>query len=61
VDEGVIGRIRQQFNASINSVNNAWRMPVFGVGKEDDQITWSPIDQGQRDAEFQYLSDSNAA
>ena len=59
MDEGVIARIRQQFNASINSVNNAWRMPVFGVGS-DDEITWQPIDQGQRDAEFQYLSDSNA-
>jgi hypothetical protein len=58
MDEQVISRIRQQFNASINSVNNSWRMPVFGVGS-DDQITWSPIDQGQRDAEFQYLSDSN--
>jgi hypothetical protein len=58
MDESVISRIRQQFNASINSVNNAWRMPVFGVGG-DDEIVWSPIDQGQRDAEFQYLSDSN--
>lgn len=59
MDEGVIARIRQQFNASINSVNNAWRMPVFGVGA-DDEITWAAIDQGQRDAEFQYLADSNA-
>ena len=57
--EGVIARIKQQFNASINSVQNAWRMPVFGIGMEDD-ISWQPIDQGQRDAEFQYLSDSNA-
>lgn len=59
MDENVISRIRQQFNASINSVNNAWRMPVFGIA-EGDEITWSPIDQGQRDAEFQYLADSNA-
>lgn len=60
MDEGVVARIRQQFNASINSVANAWRMPVFGVGA-DDEITWAPIDsQGQRDAEFQYLADSNA-
>lgn len=59
MDEGVISRIRQQFNASINSVSNSWRMPVFGVG-QDDEISWSPIDQGQRDAEFQYLADSNA-
>lgn len=59
VDEQVIGRIRQQFNASINSVNNSWRMPVFGVGI-DDELTWQPIDTGGRDAEFQYLTDSNA-
>jgi hypothetical protein len=59
MDEGVISRIRQQFNASINSVANSWRMPVFGVGADDD-LVWSPIDQGQRDAEFQYLADSNA-
>lgn len=59
VDEGVIGQIRQQFNASINSVTNAWKMPVFGVG-QGDKITWQPIDSGQRDMEFQYLSDTNA-
>lgn len=58
-DEKVIQRIRQQFNASINSVQNAWRMPVFGVGGEDD-VEWMPIDQGGRDMEFQYLMDSNA-
>jgi hypothetical protein len=58
MDEGVIARIRQQFNASINSVNNSWRMPVFGVGTEDE-ISWQSIDGGGKDAEFQYLSDSN--
>lgn len=60
VDETVVARIKQQFNASINSVNNAWRMPVFGIGAEDE-ITWSPIDSaGGRDMEFQYLADTNA-
>jgi hypothetical protein len=59
IDETVVGRIRQQFNASINSVSNAWRMPVFGVGSEDE-ISWQAIDSGQRDMEFQYLSDTNA-
>ncbi len=59
VDERVLQQIKQQFNASINSVSNAWRMPVFGVGKDDD-ITWTPIDTGTRDMEFQYLSDTNA-
>ncbi len=59
VDESVIGRVKQQFNASINSVQNAWRMPVFAVGQQDE-ITWSPIDNGARDMEFQYLTDMNA-
>lgn len=59
VDDAVVARIRNQFNASINSVNNAWRMPVFGVGKQET-IQWSPIDTGGRDMEFQYLSDNNA-
>jgi hypothetical protein len=59
VDETVVRRVRQQFNAQINSVNNAWRMPVFGVGAEDE-ITWQPIDSGGRDMEFQYLADMNA-
>jgi len=56
----VISTIKQQFNASINSVNNSWRMPVFSCGTEEE-ITWQPIDAGgQRDAEFQYLTDMNA-
>jgi hypothetical protein len=59
VNEAVVQQIKQQFNASINSVANSWRMPCFGIGK-DDQITWQPIDTGTRDMEFQYLSDSNA-
>lgn len=59
VDESIVARIRQQFNAQINSVNNAWRMPVFGVGA-DDEMTWQPIDSGGRDMEFQYLADMNA-
>jgi hypothetical protein len=59
INESTIAAIRQQFNASINSVGNAWRMPVFGIGSEDE-ISWEPIDSGTRDMEFQYLSDSNA-
>src|SRR5690606_19466671 len=59
IDPSVINDIRQQFNASINSVSNAWRMPVFGVSQEDD-VVWQAIDTVQRDMEFQYLSDTNA-
>ena len=60
VDANVVKTVRQQFNASINSVTNSWRMPVFGIGPEDE-ISWQPIDSGGgRDMEFQYLSDQNA-
>jgi hypothetical protein len=59
VDENTLARVKQQFQASINSVNNAWRMPVFAVST-DDEITWEPIDNSSRDMEFQYLTDMNA-
>lgn len=59
VDQRMIEPIRQQFQANINGVGNAWRMPIFGIG-QDDEISWQPIDNGQRDMEFQYLSDTNA-
>ena len=39
--------------------HQSWRMPVFGLGPEDE-LTWAPIDSGGgRDMEFQYLSDAN--
>jgi hypothetical protein len=59
VDENTLARVKQQFQASINSVNNAWRMPVFAVSS-NDEISWEPIDNSSRDAEFQYLTDMNA-
>lgn len=57
--ESVLSRIKQQFNASINSVGNSHRVPVFGVSSEDE-IMWQSMDASQKDAEFQYLADSNA-
>jgi hypothetical protein len=59
VNEQVVDPIRQQFNANINGVGNAWRMPIFGIGTDDD-VSWVPIDNSGRDMEFQYLSDTNA-
>lgn len=60
VNPTVVHGIKQQFNASINNVNNSWRMPVFGCGM-DESITWQPIDSGGgKDMEFQYLTDLNA-
>jgi hypothetical protein len=46
--------------ASINNVNNSFRVPVFGIDVEDE-IGWQPFEgQGQRDMEFEYLYDNNA-
>lgn len=60
IDPDIVNGIKQQFNASINSVQNAWRMPVFGIG-EEDEIDWRPIEvSGSRDMEFQFLTDANA-
>jgi hypothetical protein len=59
IDEGAVQKIRLQFHQSINSVQNAWRMPVFAVGSEDN-VEWQSIDIAGRDAEFQYLMDNNA-
>lgn len=59
VDESMVKGIRQQYQASINSVSNSWRTPMFGVGSDDD-VSWITIDGTGRDMEFQYLSDTNA-
>jgi len=59
IDEGTIQKIRNQFHASINSVKNSYRMPVFGIGSEDD-IIFQTTDSAGRDKEFQFLSDDTA-
>jgi len=59
LSENEVMKIRQQFQANINNVNNSWRMPVFAIGPKD-QVTFQPIETTARDMEFQYLSDSNA-
>jgi hypothetical protein len=57
VTEMELQRIRTQFYASINSSANSWRMPLFGVGKEDE-VKFQAFDQANRDQEFVYLSDN---
>ncbi len=59
IDVEDVEAIKQEFNANINGVGNAWRMPVFRIGSTDE-VSWQPIDNGSRDMEFQYLSDTNA-
>jgi type II secretory pathway pseudopilin PulG len=57
--EPQVAKIRQQFQANINNVNNSWRMPVFSVGSKDN-VQFQQIETTSRDMEFQYLSDMNA-
>lgn len=57
VDANAIESIKQQFFASINSVSNAFRVPIFGVGSQDD-VSWQPMVANSTDGEFQYLSDN---
>lgn len=59
IDETTVQKIRLQYHQSINSVANSWRMPVFGIGAEE-KIDFKQIEVQGRDAEFQYLMDSNA-
>lgn len=60
IDEETVHQVKLQFNASINSVNNSFRMPVFAVGQED-KVSWVPLtNAAKKDGEFEYLSDQNA-
>jgi hypothetical protein len=59
IDHATIEGIKQQFNASINSVGNSFRTPIFGVSSEDN-VQWVPMNQQKKDGEFQFLYDSVA-
>lgn len=59
MDEKQVDKIRQAFQAMITSNQNAHRLPVFGVDK-DEKVTYQPMETGGKDAEFQYLSDMTA-
>jgi hypothetical protein len=56
VDQPVLEDFKQQFNATINNVNNSFKTPIFGISK-DDTITWQSIDAPSKDGEFQFLYD----
>jgi len=59
IDQATIESMKQQFNASINSVGNSFRVPIFGVSSEDN-VQWMPMNQQKKDGEFQFLYDSVA-
>lgn len=58
LEESDITAIKSQMIAHINSSNAAFRMPVFGMGK-DDNVDVVQLDPANRDMEFQYLADLN--
>jgi hypothetical protein len=60
VDETVLNSVKLQFNASINSVSNSFRTPIFGMGKEDS-VDWLPFSgEGMHDDAFQFMYDQIA-
>jgi hypothetical protein len=59
VDENMLKTIQQNFQASINGVNNSWRLPTFSISP-NDEVEFITMDGAQRDAEFTYLTDMNA-
>lgn len=56
IDQSTLEDIKQQYNASINDVNNSFRTPIFGVSK-DDTVTWTQTTNQKKDGEFEYLYD----
>jgi hypothetical protein len=59
VDEAVLNGLKLQFNASINSVSNSFRTPLFGIGKEDE-VQWITTNDRAGDGDFQYTYDQMA-
>ncbi len=60
VDQNMLGNLKDEFNASINSVNNSFRTPIFGISKEDD-VNWLPFaGEGARDNDFEFMYDGVA-
>ncbi len=59
IDQKEVEKIRQGFQAMITGNNNAHRMPLINIDK-DDKLIFSPFETGSKDMEFQYLSDMTA-
>lgn len=59
VDQQMIDAIKMQFNASINSVSNAFRTPIFGIAKED-AVEWTSTQDKLENGEFNFTYDQVA-
>lgn len=60
VDQQTLDNMKLQFNASINSVSNSFRTPIFGIGTTDTVEWLSMVGEGARDADFQFMYDQVA-
>lgn len=56
IDENQIQGMKQEFQASVNNVNNSFKIPIFGVSREDD-VQWMSTMPNRKDGEFEYLFD----
>lgn len=59
VDQQMIDAIKMQFNASINSVSNAFRTPIFGIST-DDSVEWTSTQDKLENGEFNFTYDQVA-
>lgn len=60
INESVLNGIKLQFQASLNSVSNSFRTPIFGMGKEDS-VDWLPFQgEGLQDGSFMEMYDQIA-
>lgn len=60
VDRAVLDNLKLEFNASINSVSNSFRTPIFGIAT-GDEVDWLPFNgEGAQDGDFQFMYDQIA-
>lgn len=59
IDQATVDAIKKDFYASINSVNNSFRVPIFGMGPEDS-VQWVSMMSNAGEGEFQFLYDQVA-
>ena len=52
----MLDAIKMQFTASINSVSNAFRTPIFGIAKEDS-VEWTSTQDKLENGEFAFTYD----
>ena len=59
IDDPTLEKFRQEFQASINGVQNSFRTPLMGVG-EKESIEWVSFANDKADDSFEYIYDQIA-